>query len=177
MLRSITAACIALFGACACAPSYNWRDVPVGEAGLRALLPCKPDRGERTVDLGGQPLRIGMLGCEAGGAMFAVAHADVPAGLSPDALLAAWRAATLAAMQAPPATATVPFVPAGALALSGSVRLQAEGTRPQGGTVHAEAVWFARTGAAAPQVFQAVVYSDRPASAQADTFFDGLRLR
>lgn len=177
MFRTAIAAVAVLFGMAACTPDYNWREAAVDEAGLRVLLPCKPDRGERTVDLGGRPLRVGMLGCEAGGAMFAVAHAQVPAGTSPDALLAAWRAVTLSNMHAPAATPVQAFVPAGALALGGSVRLQAEGMRPQGGTVHAQAAWFARTAGAVPQVFQAVVYSDRPVPAQADTFFGGLELK
>ena len=42
-----------------------------------ALLPCKPDRGSRPVELAGQKLMMHMVGCEAGGAMFAVALVEL----------------------------------------------------------------------------------------------------
>ena len=66
---------ILLFGACT--PVFNWRDVPLEGLPVTALLPCKPDKGVRTVHLAGAPRSMQMVGCAAGGAMFTVAAVDV----------------------------------------------------------------------------------------------------
>ena len=62
----------------ACTPAFNWRDVSFDQAGVTALLPCKPDRGTRAVQLGGQAVQMSMAGCEAGGAMFTVSLVQAP---------------------------------------------------------------------------------------------------
>jgi hypothetical protein len=61
----------------ACTPTFNWRDVSFEQAPAGALLPCKPDRGSRQVQLAGKPLMMHMAGCEAGGAMFTVALVEL----------------------------------------------------------------------------------------------------
>ncbi len=63
--------------ALACTPAFNWRDVVFEGLPVAALLPCKPDRGERTVPLAGAPRQMVMAGCEAGGATFTVAVVNV----------------------------------------------------------------------------------------------------
>jgi hypothetical protein len=69
-----------------CTPAFNWREVGFDQAGVTALLPCKPDRGTRTVQLAGQAAQMSMAGCEAGGAMFTVSLVEVPANASVQAL-------------------------------------------------------------------------------------------
>ena len=64
----------------ACTPAFNWREVGFDQAGVTALLPCKPDRGTRVVQLGGQAVQMSMAGCESGGAMFAVSLVEAPTG-------------------------------------------------------------------------------------------------
>jgi hypothetical protein len=67
-----------LMAACsACTPTFNWRDVGFEQAPVSALLPCKPDRGSRPVQLAGYTVTMHMAGCEAGGATFAVALVQV----------------------------------------------------------------------------------------------------
>jgi hypothetical protein len=61
----------------ACTPTFNWRDVSFEQAPVTALLPCKPDRGSRQVELATHKLTMHMAGCEAGGAMFAVALVEL----------------------------------------------------------------------------------------------------
>jgi hypothetical protein len=61
----------------ACTPTFNWRDVSFEQAPATALLPCKPDRGSRPVELAGHKLMMHMAGCEAGGAMFAIALVEL----------------------------------------------------------------------------------------------------
>jgi hypothetical protein len=59
--------------ALACTPAFNWREVAFDGLPVVALLPCKPDRGERSVPLAGAPRQMVMAGCKAGEAMFTVA--------------------------------------------------------------------------------------------------------
>jgi hypothetical protein len=66
----------------ACTPTFNWREIRFDQAGVTALLPCKPDRASRVVELAGQQLATSMAGCEAGGAMFTVALMEVSPGAS-----------------------------------------------------------------------------------------------
>lgn len=70
----------------ACTPAFNWREVGFEVGGVTALLPCKPDRGSRTVQLAGQTVQMSMAGCESGGAMFTVALVEVPQGGSVQSL-------------------------------------------------------------------------------------------
>ncbi len=153
----------------ACNPTLNWREVRAEPVALTALLPCKPDRGARTVPLAGRDTPLNMLGCDAGGATFAVAFADVGEAARVAPALAQWRAATLANMQASGATEQPFTVPPGLAA----VRVAATGRRADGAAVQGQALYFSQ----GTQVFQAVVYADRLAPDTADTFFAGLRLR
>ena len=61
----------------ACTPAFNWREVGFEDQPVTALLPCKPDRGTRTVSLAGGSRSMTMLGCETGGATFTLAVVDV----------------------------------------------------------------------------------------------------
>lgn len=80
----------------ACTPAFNWRDVAFDGLPVAALLPCKPDRGERMVPLAGAPRQMVMAGCEAGGATFTVAVVNVAEPSKVDAVKAELRAANKA---------------------------------------------------------------------------------
>ncbi|WP_114968151.1 hypothetical protein [Rhodoferax ferrireducens] len=155
-----------------CSPTFNWREVRPAHAPLVALFPCKPDQGERVVKLGAKDLAMTMLACDSGGIKFALAHADLKDSAMTDAVLAQWKAATLANLQAQ-SVAEQPFVLKGANALSPPVLLVASGTRPDGSAVVLQAVWFA----AGSVVFQAAMYGDTANPAVADAYFAGLRLQ
>ncbi|ABM30958.1 hypothetical protein QRO11_21320 [Paracidovorax citrulli] len=184
MLRILLAGTLSLGG---CSPSLDWRSVRMDEAGLTALLPCKPERAVRPVELQGRSVELSMAGCDADGATFAVSHMVLPQGAGAaeaGVVLAQWRAATLAriGVAADTAGAGVPFTPRGALQLPQSVRLQAHGAAPgQGADVAMDAAWFARAEAAGDgprmRLYHAVIYSPQPRAAVADTFFPGLALR
>ena len=162
----------------ACTPSLNWRELPVSPTGAHALLPCKPDHAERSVPLGGQPTDLAVMGCEAGGATFAVMATRVAAGRMPDELLAGWEQATLSNMQATGETTRQPFQPAGGLPLAHAQRIVAHGQGPNGRPVHAQAVWTARAGeGGGSELVHAVMYSERPQPEVADAFFAGLKWR
>ena len=91
MLR-FTAVLLLALAAGACSPTFNWREVRVEPTSLKAMLPCKPDKGRRRVDMGEGPLELSGIGCETGGATFAVLHAELadPAG----AAVGAWQTDT-----------------------------------------------------------------------------------
>ena len=63
----------ALAAVLGCTPAFNWREVSFDGLPVTALLPCKPDRGTRSVPLAGAPRDMVMAGCQAGGATFTVA--------------------------------------------------------------------------------------------------------
>lgn len=75
MLRLALAA--TLFTLAACSPTFNWREVRAESMPLKAMLPCKPDKGARTVPMAGRQVELQVLGCEAGGATFALLSGDV----------------------------------------------------------------------------------------------------
>jgi len=156
----------------ACSPALNWREVRPEGTRLSLLLPCKPDKARKLVPLGGRPTELAMLGCEAGGATFAVAVADVGDAGRAAEVLTRWQALTLANMQALPASAQplalqVPGASAGVPA----VRVQAQGRRADGSAVSGQAAFFAR----GSQVFQAVLYAPQIAPEAAETFFSSLK--
>ncbi len=152
----------------ACSPTFNWREVRPEGSALGFLLPCKPDKAEKTVPLGGQPAAMQLLGCDAGGATFAVAVADVGEVARVPAVLAEWQAATLANMKAG-APQVAPLKLKGAVQ---PVLVTAEGRRADGSAVTGRAAYFAH----GTQVFQAVMYSGKLEADAAETFFSSLKL-
>lgn len=164
------AACAVLLAACS--PALNWREAPLADTGLSALLPCKPDKGEREVPLGGRNVAMKMAGCEASGALFALACARLPDAAQAGDVLAQWQAASAANMSAA-APASSAFVPPGAMRLPQAVLVSARGKRRDGSAVDSRAAYFS----AGPRVCQAVIYADRIDPAAAETFFSSLKIR
>ena len=172
----------------ACSPTLNWRDVRPEGTGLVLLLPCKPDKAEKTVPLGGKPTTLKMLGCNAGGATFAVAMADIGDAAAAAPVLAQWQALTLANMKAPPLEgggAVVAASAAGgnqptqvaAVKLPGAalqpspVLIKARGQRVDGTAAAGHAAYFAQ----GSQLFQVVLYADKIAPEVSETFFSSIR--
>jgi hypothetical protein len=163
-----------------CTPDLNWREVGLAPTPLRALLPCKPDEGERPATLAGQTLRVHMQGCKAAGATFTLAWVEVAEPAQLGAILGAWQDASLERMglvPGPDAPAGQAFVPAGALSLPQSVRLQATGRRPDDqALVTVQAAWFASARGDKTYVYQAAMYSPRTDQATAENFLAGLHV-
>ncbi len=162
-----------LMAAGGCSPAFNWREVRPDDTRLALLLPCKPDRAEKQVPLGGPPTSLAMLGCEAGGATFAVAVADVGDPARASEVLAQWQAVTLANMKATPGTTrTQALRLPGLKAPAQATLVSAEGRRADGSAVQGQAAYFAD----GSQVFQAVMYTGKVNAEQAETFFSSLKL-
>ncbi len=166
-------ACIALLGALlgACSPSLNWRQVRPDGVDMTLLLPCKPDRANKTVPLGGRSTRLSMTGCEAGGAMYALAVADLDDASHAVSVLAQWQSLTLSHMRASTSTQR-PAPVSGADAQPGPTLVSARGIHPDGQAVEGQALYFAR----GTRLFQAVIYAPRIDPDAAETFLSSLKL-
>ncbi len=168
----------------ACSPTFNWREVPIAESGLIALLPCKADRANRALPLGAESVQVDMTGCEAGGATFAIAHASANGPAQAQAWLGAWRAATRAQLAGPGSTGgpddspgaqptEAPATLQRATATPAPLRLEAR--KP--GAAQVQVLWFAQSqkdGTVA--LYQATVLGTPSSSEASQTFFEGLRL-
>lgn len=169
---TLSTALAALLALVACSPAFNWREVRPENTRLSLLLPCKPDRAQKTVPLGGQPSTLSMLGCDAGGATFAVAVADLGDASKAAPVLAQWQSLTLANMKAGPGTPQVlPLKIPGAAADPSPWRVLAQGQRADGTAVSGQAAYFSQ----GSQVFQAVIYSAQITPEVAETFFSSLK--
>lgn len=167
----------------ACSPAFNWREVRPDNTALTALLPCKPDKGSKTVPLGGQPTKLSMVGCETSGVMFAVASADIGDAQKAADVLAQWSQATLVNMKAAPlegaaaraagSTTTTPLKVTGATLSPAPVLITAQGVRADNSAVSSQTAYFAQ----GSQVFQAVIYADKISPEVAEAFFSGLKLQ
>ena len=155
----------------ACSPTLNWREVRPEGTRLALLLPCKPDKAQKTVPLGGPATQLSMLGCDAGGATFAVAVADLGDAEKAAPVLAQWQSLTLAHMKAGAAPQVSALKLAGAAILPPASLVKAEGQGPDGKPVSGQAAYFAQ----GSQVFQVVVYAPRITPEVAETFFSSLK--
>ena len=156
----------------ACTPAFNWRDVRLENSRLSLLLPCKPDKAQKNVPLGGQPTVLTMTGCDAGGATFAAAMADLGDAAKAASVLAQWQALTLANMKASPqATQLVALKLPGATSQVPAVLVKAQGQRADGSAVTGQAAYFAQ----GSQVFQAVLYAGKISPDVSETFFSSLK--
>jgi len=156
----------------ACSPVFNWREVPIADDGLVALLPCKPDRATRALPLGTESISVDMAGCQAGGATFAVAHVAAGSAEQAESWMRAWRAATRTQLSGRVIAEAPATLPRAAIS-PGPVRLDAEGGN---GGVPAHILWFAQRSGGKMALYQATVLG-KPSSPEAlPTFFEGLRL-
>jgi len=155
-------------GLLACSPTFNWREVRLEP--LRTMLPCKPDEAQRTVRLGAREVRMGMVGCEAGGSLFAVSHVQVPDAGQADVLLTDWQAASLQALQASKVVEQA-AVPGPGRSMPVRV-LDASGVAADGTALQARLAWWRSGG----DVFQIAVYAKAVTPEMTETLFSETRL-
>lgn len=155
----------------ACTPALNWREARFDNAPLVALLPCKPDKGVRPLQLQGRQVELTMQGCEASGALFTVGVAQLASPADAGALLGPWKAALLANARSS-TSVDQPFVLPGTTPWPGAVRASFSGQSADGSPVVGQVALFVR----GAQLYQAAVFSDKPQLDAANTFFAGLKL-
>ena len=168
-MRIFINAAVALTFLAACNPTFNWRDVRPDGTRLTLLLPCKPDKAQKTVPMGNQPTEMSLLSCDAGGVTFALSMADVNDAAQTGAVLAQWQNAALANIKTASPLSRDAFKLSGLP--GGAVLVKATGQRANGQTVSSQAAYFAQDS----RVFQAVMYADKISPDVADTFFSGLK--
>lgn len=157
-----------------CAPEMNWREVRVDGAPVSLTFPCKPVRQQRSLVLAGVHVTMVLHVCDAAGASWALAHADVadPAAVGP-----ALRELVGAAhdnIGAPrPAAGGTGSPMAGATPHAEAGRHDLRGTAPDGRKVRAGLLVFAR----GTVVVQATAIGPEGAwSAAIDTFIGSVRV-
>ncbi len=155
----------------ACSPALNWREVRLAGGELKALLPCKPDQADRRQSIAGREFELRMLGCEAGGALYALSVVELGDAAHALAVQVQWQASLLGTLQAS-ASASSPWALKGAGPSLEPVQLSAQGVRPDGRPLAARAVWFAR----GTRLYHAVVYAERISTEMSEPFFSGLAL-
>jgi hypothetical protein len=177
-LLSAAATLIGLLGLSACQPSLNWRAIQLDGSALRFELPCKPDRTTRAVNMAGEALELSVAGCEADDAIWAVMATQAPISVDREALIKGWRQATLQNMRATEVQEVL-WAPQKA-ALTGAVRIKAQGTNPNGQALLAHAVWFSHLEGNQLRMVHAVVYQNNPKKSQsqqgADLFIESFKL-
>ena len=170
---------ISLLALAACSPALNWREVRPTNTRLELLLPCKPDKAEKMVPLGGQPTALLLWGCDAAGATFAVAVADLGDLKKAAPVLAQWQSLTLANMKAGPpgtganTTQVEPLHIPGASAEPPPRLVTAQGQRADGSVVNGQAAYFAQ----GAQIFQVVLYAGQIKPEMAEPFYSSLKFK
>jgi hypothetical protein len=163
-----------VIGLTACNPVYNWREVRLEEARVKLMLPCKPDSGSRNLTLAGQNVPIQMTGCETDGALFALAHVEMPDADKASAGLTEWKSIMLSNMQAQADTViTSSRVIKSQGAQIAGIGLNAHGKKEDGQGLQAQAVWFARD----VHLYHAVVYADKLNQEAVENFLSGIELQ
>lgn len=164
--------CLAWVPLAGCSPTLDWREVRPLESQLVLLFPCKPSMQERSVPFAGQPVRLTLRACSAGGQTWGLVVADLddPARIAPAlAEFVASAASNIAGARARPAA----FAVRGATPHPGSQRLLLQGKLPDGRAVSMQVAVFSH----GTRVFQATVMGEQLNPQAADTFFDGLRIQ
>lgn len=155
----------------ACSPSLNWREVRPAGGELKALLPCKPDQATRRQSLAGYDVDLAMLGCEAGGGLYAISVVELGAPQQAHPVQAQWQTNLLATMQAQGAQRQS-FAIRGASAQPEALRLQAVGRNAEGRPLTVQAVWFTRGN----RLYHAALYAEQLTPEMSEPFFGGLEL-
>ncbi len=155
----------------ACSPSLNWREVRLGGGELKAVLPCKPDQAQRRQSLAGYEIELAMLGCEAGGALYAISVAELGTPAQAQQVQAQWQTNLLATLQAQGASRQV-YAIRGANAQPEALQLQASGRTADGRALTVQAVWFMR----GTRLYHAAVYAERLTAEMSEPFFSGMEL-
>ncbi len=157
----------------ACAPTFNWREQAIGSTALTSMFPCKPELVTRSVPIAGLDRSMAMRSCDAGGVTFALAHARLTDPAQAPTVLAAWRASTLAGLQAAPTVVPTSQAPKGLPELPQLLVLRATGAPPGQQSISLIGAWFAQ----GTDVFAAFVMAPVVPDEVVEPFFAGLRLQ
>lgn len=151
---------------CACSPSLNWRAIELGR--LSTLLPCKPDSGDRQVQLADFTVGMAMMGCAVEDSLFTVSRIQAADAQQAAAILGALRSSGLGNVHA----RNVHPMPNTGDAET-SLDLQVEGQRDNGAPLQARFKWLL----AGAEVYQLAVYADHLTVEQTDSLINEAHIR
>jgi hypothetical protein len=154
----------------ACTPTFDWREVRIGDGSLQALFPCRPQHRSREVMLGGAALHMEMSVCTTDASTFALSVVDAPAPGKVGPVLDEMRLAASSNLGTT-LPGGKPFAPEGATPNPASARLPIEGRLPDGKPVVEHTAFFIR----GLRVYQASVIGAAPDAQAVDNFFAGLK--
>ncbi len=169
MTRRLSLLCAASL--LACAPTLDWREVKPQGSGASALFPCSPASESRAVALAGATVEMIVWACSAGGATWALLHADVVDPARVSAALVELRRAAARNVDAA-ARSGEPVAIEGMTPNPEARSVRLDGKRPDGGRLVMQAAIFAH----GTRVFQASVVGARPEAAAVETFFENLKV-
>jgi hypothetical protein len=148
----------------ACTPALNWRAVPLDR--LSVLLPCKPDRATRSLQLGTVQTSMEMAGCVAANNLVAVSHVHAQSVELVQPLLQDWRTRALQNMRSQSETPL-------ALPPKVVVFMDATGTQTDGARVQARLAWLVD----GQDIYHVAVYAPKLMPEVTDTLFSELKLQ
>jgi hypothetical protein len=156
-----------------CAPALDWRESRPEGSGVVMLFPCRPEKQERMVRVGGAALRMQLHACRAAGSGFSLTVVDVadPAAVGP--LLAALRAQAIANVNGAALPRPLPAI-VGATPNDQSVLLRIDGKFPDGRPVVEHALFFVK----GQRVYQATIIGEHepPGNEWLENFFAAIRV-
>ena len=155
-----------------CSPALDWREINPEDSGASALFPCRPENRVRQVNLSGVAMEMHLASCTAAGSNYALSHVDVvdPLKVAP-VLQELQRLAANNVGGAP--SASGPYNVPGMAPSEWAMRLVVKGSRGDGASIEADAVFFARGSV----VYQATAVGSRLDEEATDTFFASLKVR
>lgn len=171
-LPSRAAAASAALVILGCAPALDWRELrPEGSPAV-VTFPCRPDRHEREIAIADWPLKLTLLNCSAGNAMFAMSFATVARADDISPTLDALRQAVAHNVGATDDPEVRPFLVPGMTPNASARWMQVAGRRPGGTPVEAAVAVFS----VGPNVVQLQVIADRLDAAAVQTYWSGVRV-
>jgi len=156
-----------------CSPALDWREVRPPGSQLQLFFPCKPNAQHRSVQLAGQPVRLALHACSAGGQTWALAFADLADPLRVTAAMAELSASAAANIAADSVSRRTPLQVPGATPNPGSERNWLTGKLPDGKAVRMQVAVFTY----GTRVFQATALGESLPDEAADVFFNAIRVQ
>lgn len=150
----------------------DWREIQPEGLSARLLMPCKPDRQQRAVQLAGAPVRLQWLACSVGDVSFGFVGGQVgdPARVGP-ALQALLAGSAANVGVAPSAVAVLPHPVAGATPSPAAGRASISGRHPDGRALRLHTLVFAK----GTEVFQVTVLGPQVEAEAVTSYFEGVR--
>jgi len=163
----------------ACSPEHDWREVRSDEDGYQVMLPARPARLTRPINLEGLKVDMSMQGAQAGGVAYTVGAVRLPdaSEATRERALASMRTAmvrNIGGTERAARPVQVSRVDAAGRARGSVTGLEVEATGRMG---EGEAVLLARFVGSGGRVWQAVVLGPAPDREQAAVFLDSLKLQ